>query len=187
MEIKEAIYTRRSIRAYKSKQVDRALIEQCIDAAVQAPTGMNAQPWSFAVIQDAATLKDISDRTKAYLLAGMDKMPAFEQYRETLENPDFNVFYNAPALIIVCARPNTSPTATIDCATAAQNLMLTARGLGLGSCWIGFAAVYLSTPEAKRQFGIPEDYLVEAPIIIGYPEGDFSKMEKNPPEMIYWK
>lgn len=187
MEIREAIYTRRSIRAYQNKPVDKTLIEQCIDAAVQAPTAMNSQPWAFAVIQDAATMSDLSDRTKAYLLGAMDKMPALERYREALESPDFSVFYNAPALVIICARPNMGPAPMVDCATAAQNMMLTARSLGLGSCWIGFAAMYLSSAEAKKQFGIPEDYRVEAPIILGYPQGEFSEMERNPTEMIYWK
>lgn len=187
MDIKEAIYTRRSVRAYQSKPIEKALIEQCIDAAIQAPSAMNAQPWSFAVIQDAAVMKDISDRTKAHLLSQIDRMPAFEKYREALESPDFNVFYGASALIIICARPEMGPTPTIDCATAAQNLMLTARSLGLGSCWIGFAGMYLSTAEAKKQFGIPENYRVEAPVILGYPGGEFSTMERNPVEMIYWK
>lgn len=187
MDIRQAIYTRRSVRAYQAKPVDKALIEQLIEAAVQAPTGMNAQPWAFAVIQDAATLKDISDRTKAHLLSLMDKMPAFERYREALENPEFNVFYGAPALVIVCAKPDIGPTPQIDCALAAENLMLTARSLGLGTCWIGFSAIYLTTAEAKRQFGIPEDYLVEAPIIVGHPEGEFAPAERNPPDMIYWR
>lgn len=187
MDIKQAIYTRRSIRAYQNKPVDKALIEQCIDAAVQAPTAMNSQPWAFAVITDAAILKDISDRTKAHLLSMMDKMPAFEGYREMLENPEFNVFYGAPAMVIVCSRPEASPAPQLDCALAAENFMLTARELGLGTCWIGFAGMYLSSPEAKRQFGIPESYAVQAPIIIGYPEGEFFSMEKNAPEMIFWK
>ncbi len=187
MDIKEAIYTRRSIRAYQDKPVEKALIEQCIDAAVQAPTAMNGQPWAFAVIQDKTMLKELSDETKAFLLGMMDKMPAMERYRENLENPDYSVFYNAPALVIICSKPDSGPAPVIDSALAAENLMLMARSLGLGSCWIGFSGMYLGTDDARRKYGIPEGYGVQAPIVLGYPDSEFSRMDRNPTEIIYWK
>ncbi len=187
MDIKEVIYTRRSIRAYQDKPVEKALIEQCIDAAIQAPTAMNGQPWAFAVIQDQKTLKELSDETKAFLLGMMDKMPAMERYREALESADYSVFYNAPALVIICAKPDCGPAPMIDSALAAENLMLMARSLGIGSCWIGFCGMYLGTDDARKKYGIPDGYSVQAPIILGYPEGGFSTMERSPVEMIYWK
>ncbi len=187
MDIKEAIYTRRSMRRYLNKPVEKALIEQCIDAAVQAPSAMNNQAWGFAIIEDAALMKDISDSTKSYLLGMIDKMPAFEKYRETLSDPEFNVFYGAPALVLICAKRGFGPVVTVDCALAAQNLMLTARSFGLGTCWIGFAGLYLTSPEGRQKLGISDDYDVQAPIIIGYPEGEFGRMDRNPTEVLFWK
>lgn len=187
MDLKEVLYTRRSIRAYQDKPLDRATIEQLIDAAIQAPSAMNIQPSAFAVIQDKSLLADLSDKIKAYLLSVLDKMPALERYREAMQSPDYNVFYHAPALVIICAKPGVSPAAEIDCTLAAENLMLMAREMGLGSCWIGFASIYLSNAEAKTALGIPADYTVVAPIIVGHPAMDFFEMEKNPPEMIFWK
>ena len=187
MDIKEAIYSRRSVRQYEDRPIDKAVIDELLNAAVQAPTAMNTQPWAFAVIQDAATLKDISDKSKSLMLQIIGDNPEFTKYREILEDPNYHIFYCAPALVVILAKPNISPEPSIDCTLAAQNLMLTAHSLGLGSCWIGFAYAYLNTEEAKQTLGIPSDYNAIAPLIIGYPAGDLPVVEKNAPEVIFWK
>lgn len=187
MNTLDTIYNRRSVRKFKDRPVEKATIEQLLNAAVQAPSAMNSQPWAFGAIQDANLLLDISNRAKAYLLATLDERPLLQKYRASFENPDFNIFYNASSLLIVFVKPGLSPDPKTDCCLAAENLMLAAHDLGLGTCWIGFARAYLNTPEAKELLDIPDDYEIVAPLVVGYPEGELANREKNPPEMLFWK
>ena len=75
-------------------------------------------------------------------------VPRRKHFKDILSDPKFNVFYDAPVLIVI-ANKTEGPWATIDCALAAQNLMLAARAAGLGTCWIGFAQSFLA--DAGRQ------------------------------------
>ena len=85
-----------------------------------------------------------------------------------LEDPQFALFYDAPALVVVLAKSAATQSAE-DCCLAAENLMLAARSEGLGSCWIGFARPWLDLPATKAELNLPEHYHLVAPIILGYP------------------
>jgi nitroreductase len=184
MELMEAIEKRRSVRAYKPDNVEREKIEKLIHAAVMAPTGMNAQPWAFGVIQDTAMLADLNARTKAFLVSKADEWPWLDRYLEHFKDPEHSVFYGAPALVTIYAK-NDSPIAQIDCCLAAENLMLATTDLGLGTCWMGFVGFILNTPEANKELGVPEGYKAVAPIAVGYPAAEMPLPERNEPEIIY--
>lgn len=186
MELMEAIRARRSFRAYKTDPVSRETIELLLQAAVLAPSGMNQQPWAFGVVTDQTLLKSYSDRVKKMLLGKMTEWPWLERYRDLFTNPDYSVFYNAPALVVIYGLIQ-SPIAQTDCTLAAENLMLAAADVGLGTCWIGFATELLSSQEVKGSLGVPSEYSVVAPIIVGYPDGPPPDREKNPPEVLFWK
>lgn len=186
MELMEAINNRRSVRNYTNIKVANNLIEDLLQAAVQAPSAMNAQPWAYAVIQDDVLLKEYSTRTKQYLLASLDKTPLFNKYKSMFQNPDFNIFYNAPSLIIILAKVTGFHTAE-DCCLAAQNLMLAAHSLGLGTCWIGFARAFLNLSDVRKELDIPSDYEVVAPIIVGYPQLNPPAVSKKDPVILFWR
>lgn len=168
MDLKDAIYSRRAVRAYKQDPIDEATIKAIIDAAIQAPSAVNEQPWSFTVVRDKALLACVSDAAKAHMLATTPVGLLSHHFKDILSDPKFNIFYDAPVLIVIASKTE-GPWATIDCALAAQNLMLAARAAGLGTCWIGFAQSFLATPDGKTQINLPPAYLPIAPIIVGHP------------------
>jgi nitroreductase len=186
MDLMDAIYKRRAVRTYMSKKIDKATVETLIKAAIQAPSALNAQPWAFAVVQDAARLKQYSDRAKAYALESLKPGSPLFSHRDMLANPDFNIFYDAGTLIIICAKP-AALNAAEDCCLAAQNLMLAACGMGLGTCPIGFARPWLNLPEVKRELGIPADYAPVFPVIVGFPKEAALPVARKEPEILFWK
>lgn len=186
MDLLAAINTRRSIRNYSPEPVSKHQVNQLLHAAIQAPSAMNSQPWAFAVIQDPEVLKSMSDRAKAFLLSIMDQRPLMEKYRGAMMNSEFNIFYNASTLLVVYAKPE-GPHPEDDCCLAAQNIMLMAHNMGLGSCWIGFARPLLNLPDVKQGLGVPEDYQAIAPLIIGTPAGKAVDIPRKEPEILFWK
>ena len=107
------------------------------------------------------------------------------KYRALMEKESFQLFHHAPALIIIYAKkPSLHPHE--DCALAAQNLMLTAADLGLGSCWIGFSLYHFNRSEIKKTLQIPEEYEAIAPIVVGYPQTNHLPIPKKAPEIICW-
>jgi nitroreductase len=165
MEPTEAIYGRRATRAFTQSPVAKPVLEQLV-AAIQAPTATNEQSWDFTVIRNAALLDRISDASKAYALAAMAPGALPPHLGERLEDPEFHIFYHAPALIVIAAR--SGAWAVEDATLVAENLMLAAHGRGLGTCWIGLAQRWLETGDGKRLIEVPDDFQPVAPIIVGY-------------------
>jgi nitroreductase len=168
MDLREAIYTRRAVRDFTDAPVEDEALRGLIDAAIQAPSAVNQQPWIFCVIRDRPLLARISDAAKAHMLATTPAGLLSHHFQEILSDPGFDIFYRAPALIVIAAGTD-SPWAAFDCSLAAANLMLAARGAGLGTCWIGFAQGWLGTAEGKTALGLPATVQPVAPIIVGHP------------------
>lgn len=186
MDVMEAIYQRRSVRGYTDQPVDKSTVEALIKAAIQAPSSMNEQPWAFVVIQNATELAQWSDRIKAYVLKRLKPDSPMATYRDMLTDPDYDVFHRAGTLIIICARPD-AHNGEGDCCLAAQNLMLAACAMGLGTCPIGFARPWVNQARVKRSLGIPEDYVPVFPVVVGYPSGQSPPVPRRTPEILVWQ
>jgi nitroreductase len=183
MDFRELLGVRRSIREFEDKDVPLPLIEEIIADGCEAPNGGNRQPWAFIVITNKDLMKRCSDESKMNILLEIDRHPnsTLSGYKMILQNKEFNVFYNAPCLIYI-AGLRTVHSANVDCALAASYLMLSAADRGLGTCWINLGSV-IKDKELLKEIGLPYDYSIVAPIILGYPAKIPGKTPRDKPKI----
>lgn len=181
----EAIRKRRSIRAYETRPVPRDLINTIIEAANEAPSAMNSQPWRFVVVEDKAAKKRLLDVARPgaqKIFSSLKEMNperyemVMQRFRE-LEDP---VYYSAPAIIFVIG---SGRYAEHSCPLACENMMLAAYALGLGSCWVGLGAMVTDDPEVVKMLELKEDETIFGPILVGYPKEHPQRPEKRDPEV----
>jgi len=182
MEFDKALTGRRSVREYTAESVDERAIRGLIDAAIQAPSAVNQQPWTFTVVRDQSILDRISQDAKSHMLSTMPASVHSDHFRSLLSDPNFHIFYHAPVLILISAI-SAGPWIVEDCALAVENLMLAAHALGLGTCWIGFAQSFLNTPEGKHVLGLPTTWVPIAPIIVGHPKAALPPVPRKQPDI----
>ena len=184
--VSDVIFLRRSIRSYKPKRLDRETIELLLHAAIKAPTAMHQEPWRFVIIQDQSLLNKISTIAK----------PLFERSLHTagharphtdhdFSDPKFNIFYGADTLIVIVSEES-GHFVEADCWLAAENLMLAATEMGLGTCVIGSAIAALNTPDMRGRLKIPQGYVAIAPIVVGVPSGVTAATHRQDPIVLAW-
>lgn len=164
MELLEAIHTRRSVRKFKPEPVSEDLITELLKAAMTAPSAGNQQPWHFIVITD----RDI-----------LDKVPSI--------HPFASMSRQAQAAILVCGDPSLEKYAGFwvqDCSAAIQNLLLAARGLGLGAVWTGIHPVVERVAAFRVLFGLPEEIIPLAFIPVGYTDQPQNSLDRFRPERV---
>jgi len=184
MQFTEMLKYRRSIRRYQDKPVPLEIIDDLIRVSTFAPNAGNEQPWKFIVVNNREMLQRMSDESKKNILARIAENPGdyAKRYKGMLKNEAFNVFYNAPCLVIILG-PAALKNLYVDCALAAGYFMMAATSRGLGTCWINLGKE-IRDPEMIRELGIPDDCTIVAPIILGYPEKIPSAPKRREPEIL---
>lgn len=184
----DTIFKRCSVRSYTSQKLESGTIHMLLEAAVRAPTAILGEPWAFVVIQDTSLIKRLSDHAKKVFMEEARRIHNDHGARafDTFKDPDFNFFYNAGTLIIICGK-SMGLFVAADCWLAAENLMLAACAMDLGTCVIGSAISGLNSPEVKAELGIPVELSVIAPIIVGVPDGELRATPRKEPRILAWK
>ncbi len=166
MELKKAILERRSIRTFSEKPIEKNLLEEILLAGIYSPTAGNIQPWAFFCVTDLKSVHNIIT-----ISPGIVSSPV--------------------AIICICSdqdrafkRAGRGGTilALMDCAMAAQNIMLRAFDLGIGSCVIRS----FNQNAIREILEAPEHFLPELLVTLGYP----AQKPSAPPRrqgVIFWE
>lgn len=141
MEVFEAIQKRHSVRAYLSNRVPQEKLERILEAGRLAPSAGNIQPWHFIVVTD-------------------------QQKRNKLSKGRYAKFLmESPVVLVGCGDKEASPNwHVVDTTIAMQNMVLTATGEGLGTCWIGS----FNENQVRELLNIPQRFKVIALLALGY-------------------
>jgi nitroreductase len=188
MTVMDAIYGRRATRDYTPRKIERGVIATLLKSAVYAPTAMHSEPWAFAVLQDRDMFTGLTKRCGEQLKLEAHTLPPEQAGRLIgyFDDPNFNVCYNASTMIVIYGKP-AGPFVAADCWLAAENLMLAACSMGLGTCVIGLAISALNTPAWKAKLGIPDEMTAYVSIIVGEPAGAPPLVPRKEPEILVWK
>ncbi len=156
-----AIMGRRSVRKYLDRPVEHEKLMTLARCAINAPSGMNAQPWLVRVVEDQKLINDV---TEVYKKANAEQVKRDADFK--------NMFRNAPNLICVCTPAKGG--GQLDAGLLGENVMLAAHALGLGTCCLGGPVRFLKSNADARFFlerlDIPADYELNYIIAVGYPD-----------------
>lgn len=194
--------SRRSCRCFTNQPVDRAMLEDLVKIGITAPSGTNSQSWTFTILptRKAVTtfaeyissffgrLNTTAEKTMLRLLLRLIGRRELDDYyhgyyrkvkealKEWRASGRDRLFHGSTAAILIGSNPGASCPAE-DALLAAQNILLAAHSMGLGSCLIGYAvAAMRKDPSVQQSIGIPSEEGIHAVIALGYPDEVYQRL-----------
>jgi nitroreductase/NAD-dependent dihydropyrimidine dehydrogenase PreA subunit len=184
---------RRSVRRYHGRDLDQALIDELLDIACHAPTGVNAQAVLFTVVREGKVMKELRTEVMAQLakLQAAGKLPAglVEQYiggavKAWQEEDRDIIFRGAPHLLITSA-PKDAPCPVQDTHIALTTFQLMAHARGVGTVWDGMVMMALSLyPGLSARLGIPGNHIVGYAMVFGEPAVEYHRTVQRGPARV---
>ena len=156
----ETIMTRRSVRKYQPQAVNRDTMQVIVECGINAPNAINRQAWEVRIVDNPEVIKKLTD---LYI----------QDNPKAAEDPNFqNMFRNAPTVAFI-ANDTTFAYSPVDCGLMAENMILSAWSMGIGSCCLGGPSRFMkANPEANKylqEMGFSENYDLLLCIGFGYP------------------
>lgn len=177
-ETVKLISERYSCRKFSDKHIPEEEVQIIAQAAIQAPSAMNIQPWFFAVVTDEQFLADLEEAGMEYITGLPDK-----SLYERIQSRGGKLFYNTPcAILIAVDTACSSDFEMVDVGIAAENIVLTAASLGISSCHHGlskFAFQGEKAEEFEKRAQFPEGYKLALAVLLGYSEQPNEPHEPN--------
>jgi nitroreductase len=189
MDVFEAMGTCRAMRVLKPDPVPQELIDRILWAATRAPSPGNSQGWDFVVVDEAEPKARIGAAVRAAMADRVAAMPRPDRTMRLMLDGTakmIDTLDRAPVLVFVTGPVIYPPGAPREAFTwsalypAAQNILIAARALGLGSV---FTTLHMTAePTVREVLGLPDGIRIAATIPIGWPEGKFGPVNRRPVE-----
>jgi len=200
-EVEDVILRRRSVRAFRDRQVPEHVVKRILECGRFAPSAGNNQSWKFVVVRDPALIEEMTAYVRkwaAWLSRVMDPTypgaltsPAVSRVARLLMSRfatsamhptglaglaqigsgTLDVWHGAPTVILLLVDTRGTGTPVLDVGIAGQNMVLSAHSMGLGTCWVSFAALLERSRKYRELFGIQYPMRLASSIAIGFPVG----------------
>ncbi|MGQ9744233.1 MAG: nitroreductase family protein [Candidatus Bathycorpusculaceae bacterium] len=163
----KVIKSRRSIRRFKPEQIPDSALQEILECAIYAPNARNQQKWHFTVVQN----EDMTNKMERIMKENMMRS-GVDFLMKRASDPNFSVFGNAPTVILITADKQAfSNFVQLDCALAAENVLIAAESLGIGSHIMTSTEFLFKSKQGdilKKELGIPDGYEHVCTIALGY-------------------
>ena len=215
-EVEKSMYERRSNRLFKDKKVPKETIERILEAGRFAPSAGNCQPYKFIVIQDTNLIQEFEKKSMMvlrlfknlyidksgqkplwkrvaftflsyFMVNQMDQRPITAI--EKADNRNNKIYFDAPCVILICKDTRGVSNPDLDAGICAQNMVLAAHSLGLGTCYIGLSIEPLNYPLLagfRKKLGIRHPFEAVTSIAVGYPKGKIDGAVKRDTPQVEW-
>jgi nitroreductase len=192
-QAEQFLRSRRSIRNYRDKPVERDKLNKLIQVSGYAPSAHNARPVHFLIIENKTEVKRLSGLVVDWMRVTIKEAPAltktfhFDRVVALWERGKDPICRNAPHLIIAHAAEK-ARLAQVDCTLALAYAELIALPLGLGTTWAGYVMIAtIFYPPLIEALNLPEGHKCFGVMMVGYPKFKFVRMPLRNPPAVAWR
>jgi nitroreductase/NAD-dependent dihydropyrimidine dehydrogenase PreA subunit len=192
-QVEQLLRSRRSIRNYQDRQVERAKLERLTDLARSAPTGTNSQMVRWHVINGREAVRSVASQVVDFLRQLIERNDpmvtkgSLGRAVQVWERGGDPITRGAPALVIAYA-PKEYPLAAVDCSIALTFIDLAAPSVGLGTCWAGFLMLTVPQyPPLQAALSLPAGHACYGAMMIGYPKHSYHRIPVRNRALVTWR